>query len=177
MNSFAKASILTLAVGGVFAAAATQAAVTAHGLRANAPARCQAFTPGPSNTIRNRVVGSENIGAPIAVACAFEKPTGSSATLVTSVTIFFSTNDGTPKTINCTMLTGYQGQGGAIAINKSVTATTATAANGITWSGADRVPAAPDLGNHFVGVNCTLPTSAVMNDTYVNWNQEDGVGA
>ena len=37
------------------------------------PDKCQAFTPGVTNTIRNRVVGAENVGAnPIAVACVFE---------------------------------------------------------------------------------------------------------
>lgn len=30
------------------------------------------FAPGPTNTIRNRVTGAENIGAAMNVACAFE---------------------------------------------------------------------------------------------------------
>jgi len=175
MNRFAKASVLTLAVGAVFAAGSSLAAVATHGINANAPAHCQAFTPGPSNTIRNRVVGSENIGAPLAVACAFEKPfQGSGAQVASQVELYFSTSDTTPKTINCTMLTGYQGQAGAIAINKSVTATTASAQDGVVFSGADRVPAAANLGNHLIGVNCTLPTSSVMNDTYIFWSQLSG---
>ena len=72
MNIAVKSCFATLAVATVFTAMGAQAASQAYINDANAPARCQAFTPGPTNTVRNRVTGSENIGAAMNVACAFE---------------------------------------------------------------------------------------------------------
>ena len=110
MNNFAKAGMLTIALGAVFASTDSNAALVVYGSAANAPGRCQAFTPGPSNTIRNRVVGSENIGSPIAVACDFEAGVSNTSTNVIAVDMWFS-NNGTsgPINVNCTMLNGWQG--------------------------------------------------------------------
>lgn len=176
MNCFLKASLLTVAVGIAFASANSSAAVVVYGSAANAPGRCQAFTPGPSNTIRNRVVGSENIGAPIAVACDFETTFSDASTNAIAVDMFFS-NNGTagPVTVNCTMLNGWQGAEGAVAVNKSVSVTNGTQSQ-ITFDSDDTPdPADTDLGFVLVGVNCTLPTNAVINDTYVYWGDENGV--
>lgn len=64
-------ALITLATGMVLQSAPAHAIVTGHSVVGNAVNYCQAFTPGPANTIRNRVVGAENIGPPIAVACDF----------------------------------------------------------------------------------------------------------
>ena len=176
MNYSGKAALLTLALGTVFVAADSNAALVAYTSAANAPGRCQAFTPGPSNTIRNRVVGSENIGTPIAVACDFEVEMSNTSTNAVEVEMWFS-NNGTsgPLTVNCTMLNGWQGAEGAVAVNKS-TSVTAGIQSDIVFN-ADDTPDASDtdLGFVLVGVNCTLPTNAVINDTYVSWFDENGV--
>ena len=178
MNNFAKAGMLTIALGTVFATADSNAALVVYGSAANAPGRCQAFTPGPSNTIRNRVVGSENIGTPIAVACDFEAGVSNTSTNVIAVDLWFS-NNGTsgPVNVNCTMLNGWQGAVGAVLVNKSVSVTAGTQSE--IFYDADDTPDAgdTDLGFSLVGVNCTLPTNAVINDTYVYWGDEDGVGS
>ena len=176
MNCFVKASLLTVAVGIAFASANSNAAVVVYGSAANAPGRCQAFTPGPSNTIRNRVVGSENIGAPMAVACDFETTFSEVSTNAVAVDMYFS-NNGTagPVTVNCTMLNGWQGADGAVAVNKSVSVANGTQSQ-IEFTPNDTPDTTDtDLGFVLVGVNCTLPTNAVINDTYVYWGDENGV--
>ena len=176
MNNLAKAGMLTIALGAVFATADSNAALVVYGSAANAPGRCQAFTPGPSNTIRNRVVGSENIGSPIAVACDFEAGVSNNSTNVVAVDMWFS-NNGTsgPINVNCTMLNGWQGATGAVLVNKSVSVTAGTQSE-IFYDGDD-LGGADTLGFSVVGVNCILPTNAVINDTYVYWGDEDGVEA
>ena len=178
MNNFAKAGMLTIALGAVFATADSNAALVVYGSAANAPGRCQAFTPGPANTIRNRVVGSENVGAPMNVACDFEAGVSNTSTNVIAVDLWFS-NNGTsgPLNGNCTMLNGWQGAVGAVLVNKSVVVTAGTQSE--IFFDSDDTPDAgdTDLGFSLVGVNCNLPTNAVINDTYVYWGDEDGVGS
>ena len=177
MNNSFKAGLLTIAVGMAFASADSNAALVSYGSAANAPARCQAFTPGPTNTVRNRVVGSENIGAPIAVACSFEVTVSNASTNASAIDMWFSNNATTgPITVNCTMLSGWQGAAGAVLVNKSVGVVNGEQSE-ISFDATDTPdPADTDLGFVIVGVNCTLPTSAVINDTYVFWGDEDGVG-
>ena len=176
MNNSIKAALLTVALGTVFMAAEANAAFVAYTSAANAPGRCQAFTPGVTNTIRNRVVGSENIGAPIAVACDFEVEVSNTSSNVVEVEMWFS-NNGTsgPLTVNCTMLNGWQGADGAVAVNKGVVVT-AGAQSEIVFNASDTPDGTDtDLGFVLVGVNCTLPTNAVINDTYASWFDENGV--
>jgi len=78
------------------------------------------------------------------------------------------------------LLTGYQTQGGInqYAVTKTTGAIPAggTSQAALVWNTADNPNAdATSLGNILVGVNCTLPTGAVMNDTYVSWSQDNGI--
>lgn len=181
MNNSIKACLLTMGIAAAFVTADTNAAVVAYGSAASAPARCQAFTPGPSNTIRNRVVGSENIGSAIAVACAFEVGTSAASTNALAIDMYFSNNSAAAITVPCTLLTGWQGAAGAVLVNKSASVA-ANAGNGTVAQAeilfdSDDTPSTTDvdLGFPIVGVNCTLPTSGVINDTYVFWGDENGV--
>jgi hypothetical protein len=171
-----KSALLTLAVaGGCAAAHDAQTAVVDHQLNANAPAHCQAFTPGPANTIRNRVVGSENVGPTMNVACAFEKIHSATAAPVRTVIMVVSSNRDAALPITCTLLTGFQGQLGAVMLNKSVVVLPHTRV-AIEFSALDTSnPADTDLGDDLIGVNCALPTGAVINDTYLYWVDENGV--
>ncbi len=178
MNNCIKTGLLTIALGTVFATTDTNAAQVVYGSAANAPGRCQAFTPGVTNTIRNRVVGSENIGSsPIAVACAFETGFSSVSSNALALDLWFS-NNGTsgPVDVNCTLLTGWQGASGAVAVNKSTSVVAGT--QSVIFFEGDDLPGQPEtLGFVVVGTNCTLPTGAVINDTYTYWSDEDGVGS
>jgi hypothetical protein len=176
--TFTKPALLTLAIAGCLATAHdAQAAVASYTLVANAPAHCQAFTPGPSNTVRNRVVGSENVGTAMNIACTFEMVRSSTSSNVNGVTLWFSNNLGGTINVSCTLLTGYQGMSGAVVLNKTVPVTVGVQ-NYMFFSATDTSnPADSDLGNTIVGVNCTLPQGAVINDTYINWTDENGVGS
>jgi hypothetical protein len=172
-----KTAVLTLAIAGCFAAGHdVQAAMTGYSLISNAPAHCQAFTPGAANTIRNRVIGSENVGPTMNVACTFETVFTATARPVYLVTMYFSNNGASAISVNCTLLTGYQGEAGAVMSNKSVTVSADERQRFINFTSADTSdPNDTTLGNSLVGINCALPTGAVINDTYVDWVDENGV--
>jgi hypothetical protein len=178
MNHAVKAALLTIGLGAAFVAADSKAEMVVYGSAANAPGRCQAFTPGPANTIRNRVVGSENIGALMAVACDFETTFSEISTNALGVEMWFSYNGSAgPVNVNCTMLNGWQGAAGAVLVNKSVSVASGEQ-SGLTFDSTDTPDTTDtDLGFLLVGVNCALPTNAVINDTYVYWADEDGVPA
>jgi len=174
-----KSACVTLAVGAcVFLSGPAHADMVSYQMAANAPAHCQAFTPGPANTIRNRVVGAENVGsAPMNVACTFEKINNQGGTTFAAYVLLYFSNNGTAQmTVTCTLLSGFQGMGGAIVLNKSVNVT-AGSQSSLQFSAMDTAdPSDATLGNDLVGVNCTLPPNAVINDTYVGWSEENGVG-
>jgi hypothetical protein len=83
-----------------------------------------------------------------------------------------------PISFNCTMITGWQGADGAVAVNK----VSAPVVNGggqqeLAWDATDMPAGSTDLGFSIIGVNCTVPKGGVINDTYVYWGDEDGIGA
>lgn len=182
MNNMLKSGLLTLGLGIAFCPTDAGAALVNHTAFSNAVNHCQAFTPGPSNTIRNRVIGSENIGDPIAVACNFTTLLNGAPgnTNITSVAIFFTNNSGVPASVTCTLLTGTSagiaGAGVTYAVAKSTPAIAAGGASSVLWTTADNpTPGATDMGNLLVGVNCTLPTSVIMSATRVIWTADNGV--
>lgn len=175
-----KLALLSVAACLALNAEDAAAGVTQHSSVANAVNYCQAFTPGPANTIRNRVVGSENVGPnTMNVACNFHSVNNGAltATNPTSLWMYFSNNSGAPITISCTLMTGWQGSPTAYAVTKSVEVGAGSqAVKFLNWTAVDNpTPGATDLGNRLVGVNCTLPVGAVINDTYVNWNMDNGL--
>lgn len=155
-----------------------QAAVAEHVVVSNSVNYCQAFTPGPSNTIRNRVVGAENIGSTINVACNFPLLNNGAAggTVPTELEVWFSNNGTAAVTVSCTLLTGYQGDTAAYAVTKSVAIPVGTAQRFLSWAAADNpTSGATTLGSSLIGINCSMPTNAVINDTYVFWQMDNGV--
>ena len=112
MNNILKTSLLTLALGIAVCSANANAAVANHTTWSNALNYCGAFTPGVSNTLRNRVIGVENTGtSPIAVACNyasfFNGAPGNSR--LQGVTVFFTNNSAVGAQVTCTLLTGTSG--------------------------------------------------------------------
>lgn len=157
------------------------AAVATHLRVANAVDNCQAFTPGPSNTIRNRVTGAENVGSvPIAVACNFGTSWNgaSSNTKLTEVDLFFTNESGAAVTISCTLLTGggaHVTGGPAYAVTKTLNLPNAYSSQ-LNWTTADNpTSGATDLGNWMVGTNCTLPPGVTLNTTQVVWQADNGI--
>ena len=182
MKSTLKVAALTFAIAAAWPAADAQAAVAQHLFRSNSVNYCQAFTPGPSNTVRNRVVGAENVGtAAIAVACNFHSLTNGAASAAppNRLEVWFANNNTSGTiTVTCTLLTGYQGETAGYAVTKTTAAIDAGGTDQafLAWTQADNPTAgATSLGNQFIGINCTLPQGGVINDTYLQWAQDNGI--
>ena len=116
MNNALKFGLLATGLGLAMNATTARATVEYFDFDSNAVNYCQAFTPGPANTIRNRVVGSENVGtATMNVACNFHSMYGDNTTASnpSDLYVYFSNNNASGTvTISCTLLTGYQGEAG-----------------------------------------------------------------
>ena len=178
MKTVVNVGLSVIAIALAFPSGQANAAVAEHVVISNPVNYCQAFTPGPANTIRNRVVGAENIGATINVACNFPLTNNGAAgaTVPTELEVWFSNNGSAALTVSCTLLTGFQGDSTLYTSTKSVAIPVGTAQRFLSWTATDNPTAgATTLGNELVGVNCSLPTNAVINDTYVFWNMDNGV--
>jgi len=176
LDTTMKSFLATLAIGSVVVVANAQAGSSVYINDANAPARCQAFTPGATNTVRNRVTGSENIGAAMNVACAFENISSFDYGLPPyAAGVQIANNGNAAFTVTCSELSGYFGDAGAV-INKT-TASIAPGEYEFVEFTADDTPDTgdTDLGSYAVGIVCNLPTHAVMGETYTDWMDEDGV--
>ncbi len=177
MHTAMKAFFATLAIATVLVVAADAQAVSSVYINdANAPARCQAFTPGPTNTVRNRVTGSENIGATMNVACAFESVASYDyGTEPYAAGVQIVNNGSTAFTVSCSELSGYFNNAGVV-LNKTSASIAPGGSENIEFT-ADDTPDTgdTDLGSYAVGIVCNLPTHAVMSETYSFWTDEDGV--
>ncbi len=181
MTNMLKMGLLTLGIAAAFHSADSSAVVAGYSSFSNAVNYCQAFTPGVSNTIRNRVIGSQNVGtAPIAVACNFPLTNNGASgnTDLSGIIMFFSNGAATDATISCTLLTGTSAgisAGASYAVTKTATVT-AGAANVLSWSNADNpTPASTDFGSVLAGVNCILPPQMTMSATVIQWSADNGV--
>ena len=179
-----KTSLLTLALGLAVCSTNANAALATHSTWSNAVNYCAAFTPGAGDTLRNRVIGTENIGTqPLPVSCNYATFLNGAPgnTRITGVGIFFTNNSSTSVQVTCTLLTGTSGNitgaGSAYSVPKSTTAIIPGGAGSISWGIADNpTPGSTDLGNLMVGVNCILPVNVVMSATNVTWTADNGVG-
>jgi len=167
MNVMNHVAILTAGIGLLLGATAPADATIGHFYSSNAVDKCQAFTPGVSNTIRNRVIGAQNIGtASIAVACVFEMEQlyGQGSVTIDTVTIRFNNGDAAQTSVSCTLLPGSDGTYGT-AVNQ--TAVIAAGANGsVSFSG-------PFTGLFGIGVNCTLPPNVTINSTVFRYQNAE----
>lgn len=181
MNTALKLGLLTSGLALSMHMTAAQAVVATHEFRSNAVNYCQAFTPGPANTIRNRVIGAENVGtASISLACNWHSMTngGAGVTNPTLLEVWFSNSSAAPITVTCSLLTGFQGDPSKYIKTKTTASIPANSAGQqpLDFTSADNpVTGASDLGNQLIGLNCTMPTGAIMNDTYLDWSQDNGI--
>lgn len=174
MNPSVNASLLTLVISAAFAPAAGNAAEVPQIIASSAMAHCQAFTPGVTNTIRNRVIGSENIGNPLALACAFEVDAyAMTADGVQSITLFMNNHGTASFDVPCTAAVGPEG-----AFSYFISKTTTidpSVQNSVQFTPADGASADAGFGDYLIGVTCTLPKNAIVNDTYVSYTIDNGV--
>lgn len=138
---------------------------------ANATNYCQAFTPGISNTIRNRAAGVENVGtSSIAVACSIDsiaKVLNSAGVYIsgatTSMSLRFTNGSAQPVTIPCTALTGSW-DAVVVASNKTLTLDPG-ASGSIFYSSVDT----GENRTVAINFNCTLAPNVILSKiVYVN---------
>jgi len=173
MNLSVKASLLTLAISAAFAPAAGNAAEVPQIIASSAMAHCQAFTPGVTNTIRNRVIGSENIGNPLAIACAFEVDSGAmTEDGVQSITLYLNNHGAAAFDIPCTLAVGPEGEFSYF-ISKTTTVD-AGVQNSVLFTPEDGGSSDLGFNDWLVGLTCTLPKNGVVNDTYVAYVVDNG---
>lgn len=169
MNPSVKASLLTLVVSAAFAPAAGNAAEVPQIIASSAMAHCQSFTPGVTNTITNRVIGSENTGTKnLGIACAFEVDAATmTADGVQSVTIYLNNHGTSSFNVSCTLATGFEG-----AFSYFISKTTAVAPSdpvAVDFTPADAGSGDAGFGEYLVGLTCVLPPKSIVNDTYVSY--------
>lgn len=171
------ATFATIALGALFSAPTAQAAVTGASMHFNGPAVCQAFTPGPTNTIRNRVLGAENVGtSTVNVACDLISRLSTGSTALTGVSMWFSNNNPSGTiTVTCTVLTGYQ-TGPNQAFTRTANVTVGSQSN-ISFAPTDFGSSLTEFPGYLAGVNCALPPGGVINDIHTYQNEENGVGS
>ena len=167
MNPCVKASLLTLVISAAFAPVAVNAEEVPQIIASSSMAHCQAFTPGVTNTITNRVIGSENTGTKnLGIACAFEVD---AATMtgdgVQSVTLFLNNHGTAPFNVPCTLAVGPEGAFSYF-ISKTTTVDPGVQ-NSVTFTPEDGESEDAGFGDYLVGMTCVLPPKSIVNDTYV----------
>ncbi|HET7163052.1 MAG TPA: hypothetical protein VFI32_10330 [Rhodanobacteraceae bacterium] len=174
MNPSVKASLLTLAISAMFAPVNGNAAEVPQIIASSAMAHCQAFTPGVTNTIRNRVIGSENVGNPLSIACAFEVDAGAmTADQIQSILLFLNNHSTASFDIPCTAAVGPEG---AFSYFISKTTTVAPGEQSpVEFTPADGGSSDIGFNDYLIGLTCTLPKGGVVNDTYVAYAIDNGV--
>lgn len=182
MTTWIRTGLVALAAGAGLHVGVAGAALSTHISDSNAVNYCQAFTPGPSNTIRNRVIGSQNVGkTSIAVACNYATVTNtndSSDQTMDAIYQVFSNGSKAPVTISCTLLTGTPGDGyfGDVYSSTRTLELAPGAVDYIQFTGMDNPEQTPSLNSSMVGVNCLLPPLVTMTEVELVWTAEDGIG-
>ena len=177
MNPSVKASLLTLVVSAAFAPVNGNATEVPQIIASAAMAHCQSFTPGVTNTITNRVIGSENTGTKnIGIACAFEVDAAAITEPGVQIVTLWLNNHGTaPFDVSCTLAAGPEG-----AFSYYISKTTTVAASEqtpVTFTPEDGGSAAEGFGESLVGLTCMLPPKAIIGETDVAYTIDNGDGA
>ena len=168
MNSLLKAAAATGFLCLSLGFGPTANAEQSHYVSSNAVDKCQAFTPGVTNTIRNRVAGAENVGTQtIPVACTFElsETYGLGTATVDSVGMYFKNGSNAQMTVNCTLLPGDVTHEYGTMITKSVTLDPGTTGS-VFYE--DEGP----WEYYGIGVNCNLPPQATIVYTVISYRND-----
>ena len=175
MNPCVKASLLTLVISAAFAPTAGNAEEVAQIVASSAMAHCQSYTPGVTNTITNRVIGSENTGTKnIGIACAFEVEAGPTLTPdgVQQVIVWLNNHGTTPFDVTCTLATGPEGAFSYF-ISKTTEDIEPSVQTPVTFTPEDGGSEDIGFGEYLVGLTCMLPPKAIIGETDVVYNTDD----
>lgn len=183
MKSTFRSGLIVSIIGLAVNVQPAEAVVAGHRLQGNAVNFCQAFRPGPSSNILNRAIGLANVGPATNVACSFiwmSNGDDAGSTLPGGLLVYFSNNNLSGFiTVTCTLLAGHV-SGQIYTVTKTTAPIPAGAGGEVSllwWPADNPVPGATDLGESAININCALPTGAQINDTYLTWNQDNGVGS
>lgn len=168
MNVSAKVALATSLFGLLLGASPAALAEQSHYVSSNAVDKCQSFTPGVTNTIRNRVAGAENVGTQtIAVACVFElaETYGLSSAAVDEVSVFVKNGSSASMTVNCTLLPGtnWAGDGVGTLVTQTLT---------LDPGEADSVDYDGPYNVFGIGVNCNLPPQGTILGTVIRYRND-----
>ena len=166
MKTFVQVAMLGTGLGLALGVSAPAFAETGHYVSSNAVDKCQAFTPGVTNTIRNRVIGAENVGAnPIAVACAFElsEMYGGGSAIVDNIYMRFRNTNLAPVDVSCSLLPGGHAESIGTVVNSTVSVASGSNAT-MTFTGPYEV-----FG---IGVNCIVPSNVTIVQTIIRYRRE-----
>ena len=159
---------LTLAVASSYSAQSI-AAVELKATGANPTARCQGALPVFETAIRKRPLAVENEGTSATfVTCSFETQTYDAEAGVVLLDTYFSNKGTAAASVTCTAVSGYNG-----GTNEYVAQTFSVPANGeynAFWIAEDFTG---ELAAGLISINCQLPPSVGVNDTYVFWEEDD----
>lgn len=164
-------ALLTIAIASTYSISAN-AVETDHANGTNPTARCQGALPAFETQIRKRPLAVQNEGtANSFITCSFEydvvNAIGNSGVLLDT---YFSNNTAAAVNLNCTAVTGFQGED---SVNEYVAQTIAIPANGH----ANPVWIDTDFENGFasglISISCNIPPGVGINDTYIFWVEDD----
>jgi hypothetical protein len=171
MNKFANCLAVTSFSVLLSVIAPAVQAEQSHYVSSNAVDKCQAFTPGVTNTIRNRVSGAENVGTQaIAVACVFElsETYGMLSAIVDDVSVYIKNGSSSPMTVNCSLLPGDPNDLGTL-VTKSVDLA-AGETSSIDYGTGDTGAPWAVFG---IGVNCSVPPKAIITETVIRYRNDN----
>lgn len=171
MGVSAKAALATAFFGVLLGASQAASAEQSHYVSSNAVDKCQAFTPGVTNTIRNRVSGAENVGTqPIAVACVFElsETYGMGSAIVDDVDIYIKNGSSSPMSVSCSLLPGDPSNLGTI-VTKSIDLDPGETSS-VQYGAGDAGAPWSVFG---MGVNCNVPPKAIITETVMRYRNDN----
>lgn len=162
---------LSLALGMLFSASAL-AADEAHTLSASPVDRCQGALPNFEGAIRKRPLAVQNEGSTNAfITCAFATESGQALDGSRSLSTWFFNANAAATDVACTAVSGYQ-TGANEFVSKSVSIGPGEQGQ-LFWNDADF--AEEGLGD-LVAISCNLAPGIGINDTYINWVENDNEG-
>lgn len=168
-EKFMKLHIAALGAAlGMLLGAPAFAADEQHTLSASPADRCQGALPSFEGSLRKRPLAVQNEGTSSAfITCAFAVESRQSLAGSQSLSTWFYNANATDVELTCTAVTGYQ-TGTNEYVSDSVTIP-AGEQDQIFWTDADFAEGIDGL----VSISCNLPPGVGVNDTYINWAEND----
>lgn len=148
------------------------AAVEDHTLSASPAERCQGALPSFEGSLRKRPLAVQNEGTSNAfITCAFAVELSQAVPGSESLSTWYHNANATDVDLTCTAVSGYQ-TGTNEFVSETITITAGNQGQ-IFWEDADFASGIEGL----IAISCNLPPGVGVNDTYMNWDEDDAAGA